>query len=149
MIWFTVFIIALGFELMTTALISIWFAIGALFAIGAYSFGASMLVQSIIFITVSVMALVLTKPYVEKRLLPKKDVSKTNVDALVGQKCYVTSDISNVKATGEVRLNGNVWSARSLHDQEIPEGKLVVVEKIEGVKVIVSEIEEKIGGKEE
>lgn len=148
MIWIGVIIIGLGIELMTIALISIWFAIGAGFALGAQVMGYSLIVQSVVFILVSVLTLTLTKPYVEKKLLPKQSMSKTNVDALVGQRCAVLTAVSSLEASGEVRLNGNVWSAKSSQGQEIPVGTIVVVERVEGVKVIVSEYKEEIGGKE-
>ncbi|PLS19623.1 NfeD family protein [Bacillus sp. M6-12] len=145
MIWFIVFIVALGIELMTTALISIWFAIGSLFALASIWMGASILVQGIIFIVVSVLALILTKPYVEKKLLPKTKVEKTNVDALVGTKAIVTVEISNLHGNGEVQLDGKEWTARSVNEESISVGETVIVERIEGVKAIVSRLKEERG----
>jgi membrane protein implicated in regulation of membrane protease activity len=146
--WFIIFLIALGVELLTTALISIWFAIGAGFALGASFMGASLTVQGVVFIGMSVLYLILTKPYAEKYLLRKSDVQKTNVDALVGLKCYVTSEISNLDGKGEVKLDGKFWTARHIDDTIIPISELVVVERIEGVKLIVSKAKE-AGGETE
>lgn len=149
MIWTAIIVISLGIELVTTALISIWFAIGAGFAMGAHFMGASLLVQSIVFLSVSGLSLMLTKPYVDRKLLPRKKVGKTNVDALIGTKCTVLQPVSHLHLRGEVRLNGIVWSAKSSEEREYPTGTLVVVERVEGVKVIVSEYKDEIGGKVE
>lgn len=143
--WIAVIVIALGVELLTTALISIWFAIGAVFALASSWMGVSLVIQAIIFIFISVLTLILTKPYVEKRLLPKDKVEKTNVDALIGQKAVVTIEISNAEAKGEVILDGKFWTARSVNDELIPISQTVLVERIEGVKVIVSLLKEERG----
>jgi membrane protein implicated in regulation of membrane protease activity len=144
--WIAVIVIALGVELLTTAMISIWFAIGAVFALASSWMGASLMIQAIVFIVISVLTLILTKPYVEKRLLPKDKVEKTNVDALIGKKAVVTIEISNVEGKGEVTLDGKFWTARSVEDEVIPISQTVVVERIEGVKAIVSPLKKEEGG---
>ena len=79
-------------------------------------------------------------PFTRKMLNPK--LAKTNVDAVVGQQGHVTEDIDNIDATGQVKLGGMYWSARSASGQQIPKGTLVQVERIEGVKAFVAVVEE-------
>ena len=64
---------------------------------------------------------------------------KTNLNALFGEKGLVTEEISNIHVKGTVNLHGKVWAARSVDDNDIiEEGTIVVVERIEGVKLICS-----------
>ena len=56
---------------------------------------------------------------------------------LLGKEAVVTEDINNTHATGAVKIKGTVWTARSSDDSEIPEGEIVIVKAIEGVKLIV------------
>jgi membrane protein implicated in regulation of membrane protease activity len=65
-------------------------------------------------------------------------VHKTNADRCIGKDAIVTQDINNIEACGQVKADGKIWTARSSDDSVIPEGALVTVEKIEGVKLIVT-----------
>ena len=98
--------------------------------------GASLPLQIVVFIIVSVIALLLVRP-VSLKLLSGKIV-KTNIDALIGRKVNVSKDIDNIKETGNVILDGTTWNARSLEDDVvISSGETVVIEKVEGNKLIV------------
>ena len=55
----------------------------------------------------------------------------------IGKTAVVISDINNLEGNGQVRVNGNVWSARSVDGEIISEGSTVTVKAIEGVKLIV------------
>ena len=50
----------------------------------------------------------------------------------------VVEEIDNIKSTGEVKIDGKIWTARSSDNEIIPPNSIVVVEKIEGVKLIVN-----------
>lgn len=137
LIWLIVLLVTVAIEMMTTVLISIWFAFGAVFALIASILGLSVSWQIAIFALISIFTLTFTKPFVEKRFFPKKNIVKTNVDALVDKEAIVTTEISNLEGTGEVLLDGNYWTARSETGQIIPVSSTVLVKRIEGVKVIV------------
>ena len=122
-------------EAMTAQLVSIWFVIGSVSALGAYFFGASTAVQIIVFIVVSALALVITRPIV-KRFTQTK-VQATNADSYIGFDAVVTEEINNVMATGAVKVKGIEWTARSSDDDIIAKGDIVTVRSIEGVKLIV------------
>lgn len=119
-------------------LISVWFAVGALAAVAVSLLGGSVWLQITVFLVVSGVLLISLWPIVRKFLKPK--LVKTNVDALVGSSGYVTADIDNLAATGQVKLGAMEWTARSTSGNAIAAGKLVKVDRIEGVKAFVSEV---------
>ena len=77
-------------------------------------------------------------PVIRKFVTPKQ--VKTNVDSVVGSMGYVTEQIDNLNATGQVKLGGMYWTARSEDHQVIPVGTLVEVDHIEGVKAFVTAV---------
>lgn len=140
-IWFG---IMLGFLVVEAAcpihLVSIWFSVGALVAMIAAALDAQLWLQIVLFVAVSGVLLASLWPFTRRFLKPK--LAKTNVDAVVGQQGHVTEDIDNIDATGQVKLGGMYWTARSVSGQKIPKGALVEVERIEGVKAFVSPVKE-------
>lgn len=135
-IFWAVVIILFGIaETVTVQLVSIWFLIGAVAALISAVCGASPVIQIIIFIAVSILALVITRPLVKKFVSSKKQ--NTNADRVIGQIGIVTEDIDNIKATGLVKADGKIWTARSCDGSVIASGNEIIVEKIDGVKLIV------------
>lgn len=126
-------------EAMTTQLVSIWFTIGAVCALGAYFLDCNTTVQIVIFVAVSVAVLILTRPLAKKFSSAK--IQPTNADMLLNKEAVVTESINNVLAKGTVKVQGIEWTARSEKNTEIPEGEIVVIRDIQGVKLIVSEKE--------
>ena len=122
-------------EAVTAQLVSIWFLIGAIAALIAAFCGANLIIQIIVFIAVSILALVITRPLVKKYINPKKE--HTNADRVIGQVGIVAEDIDNIKATGQVKTDGKIWTARATDNSIIPSGSEVIIEKIDGVKLIV------------
>lgn len=123
-------------------LVSIWFAAGSLVAGLAAMLSWPLWLQITLFFVVSCGLLIALLPLVKKVINPK--IVKTNVDALVGAKGYVTATIDNLHSTGQVKLNGMEWTARSTSGDAIEVGQLVTVDKIEGVKAFVSPVEAKV-----
>lgn len=141
LIWFGVMLIFLVVEAACPIhLVSIWFAAGALVAMIAAALHAQMWLQITLFIVVSAVLLASLWPFTRRFLKPK--LAKTNVDAVIGQRGHVTEDIDNIDATGQVKLGGMYWTARSVSGQRIPKGTLVQVERIEGVRAFVSPVKE-------
>ena len=135
-LWLGLLVVFLMIEGASVALVSVWFAIGAVAAAIAALLGASLILQIFLFLAVAVVLLALLRPAVRKYLNPK--IQKTNADSLVGKECPVTEDICNLRSQGQVKVNGMTWSARSADDSEVPAGSIVRIERIEGVKLIVS-----------
>ena len=119
-------------------LVSIWFAAGSLISMIAALLNAPIWLQITLFLVVSGGLLALMMPLVRKFLKPK--MVKTNVDAVIGSEGYVTADIDNLSATGQIKLGGMEWTARSTTGEKIPAGTLVKVDRIEGVKAFVTAV---------
>lgn len=134
--WIVAMVVFLVIEAATVGLASIWFAVGALFAMVATMLNAPVWLQIVVFIVASAAMLYFTRPLVKKYINNK--VQPTNADMLIGKECRVVEAIDNVAGTGAVYVDGKTWTARSIADEVIPEGELVKAEQIQGVKLIVS-----------
>lgn len=133
--WIVLLIVLIVVEAVTAQMVTIWFAAGAVAAIAAELLGAQVWLQWTVFIVVSVIALVATRPLVRK--LTKTRVQPTNADRVIGQAAVVTEEIDNIAAKGQVSVGGAVWTARSSDGSVIGKDEKVTVENIEGVKLIV------------
>ncbi len=133
--WIVLLILLIVVEAVTAQMVTIWFAAGAAAAIVAELLNAQVWLQWVVFIAVSAVALVATRPLVRK--LTKTRVQPTNADRCIGQIAVVSEDIDNIAGKGQVNLNGTIWTARSSDGSVIGKGEKVTVEKIEGVKLIV------------
>ena len=141
-VWLAVAIVLLVVEIITLGLTTIWFAGGALVACVAAALQADFLVQVILFLVVSVMLLFFTRPVAMRYM--NKNRTKTNSESLVGKEAVVLQEINNLKASGQVQLNGIEWTARAENMEDVIEkGAIVYVKKIEGVKLIVTRKEGK------
>ena len=136
--WIIAMVVFLVIEAVTVGIVSVWFAIGALFAMVTAMLGANLWVQITVFLVVSAIALYFTRPLVKKFVNNK--VEPTNADMLIGKECRVVETIDNLSGTGAVYVDGKIWTARTVDEEIIPEGQLVKAERIEGVKLIVSKI---------
>lgn len=138
-IWLILFVVFLAVEAATVTVVSLWFAGGALAAMAVSLLGGSTGLQIVVSLAVSATLLALLRPLVRKYLTPK--LTRTNIDSIIGTVGPVTIAIDNVTAAGQVKLGGMTWTARSTSGAPIPEGTLVKVDRIEGVKVFVSPAE--------
>ncbi|HCQ73731.1 MAG TPA: NfeD family protein [Clostridiales bacterium] len=136
--WIIAMVVFLVIEAVTVGIVSVWFAIGALFAMVTAMLGANLWVQIAVFLVVSAVTLYFTRPLVKKYVNNK--VEPTNADMLIGKECRVVETIDNLTGTGAVYVDGKTWTARTVDEEIIPEGQLVKAERIEGVKLIVSKI---------
>ena len=98
---------------------------------------APLWVQIVLFLVVSALLLFFTRPVAVKYF--NKDRVRTNVESLIGQQAIVISEINNLQGIGQVTVNGQEWSARSTNEEAtIPVGTVVVIERVSGVKLIVT-----------
>ncbi|MGN0152974.1 MAG: NfeD family protein [Lachnospiraceae bacterium] len=138
--WLLLAAIFIVIEIITLGLTTIWFAGGAFVAAIAGACGANLIVQVVLFLVVSIVLLVLTRPLAVKHLDSKTE--KTNAEALVGQSAVVLQEIDNLKETGQAKINGMEWTARAKEDSMIiPAGTAVRIVEIQGVKLIVERAE--------
>lgn len=135
-VWAVLIVVFLIVEGVTAGLASIWFAIGALFALISVFLGAPIWLQIIIFIIVSIIALFITRPLARKYVNSQKHA--TNADRVIGMTASVTERIDNVAGKGAASVGGRVWTARSATGEIIEKDTKAVIQAIEGVKLIVA-----------
>ncbi len=134
-IWLALFVVFLIVEAATVGLASIWFAAGALVALICTAFGGAVWLQVALFVVVSGVTLIFTRPLAKKYLNPNRKA--TNADMVLTKVGTVTEDIDNITGSGTVSVGGKLWSARSLTGQVLEKGSYVRADHIEGVKLIV------------
>ncbi len=135
-VWTIAFLGLLLIEFLTVGLVCIWFALGALGALITSFITESVLVQTIVCVLVSIISLIVSKPLVKKFKVNKFE--PTNTDRVIGKKAKVTKEISSDEY-GEVVIFGTYWLATSDKKQKV--GTEVVVERIDGNKLIVKKVE--------
>ena len=140
--WLVAMIVFILAEASTVTLVSVWFAAGALAAVAVALVGGGVGLQVTVFLATASLLLILLRNAVRKYFQPR--IVRTNVDAIAGTTGLVITPINNVAALGRVKLNGMEWSARSTDGSHIPEGALIRVDRVEGVKVFVSLAEQPV-----
>lgn len=139
--WIVLLVLFLILEAATVQLVSAWFALGALCALLANLCGVGVIWQIVLFLIVSAICLIATRPLVKKMTATK--IQKTNADRCIGAEAVVLEEINNLKSTGLVKAMGNTWTARAEDGSVIPKDAVVIVRKMDGVKLIVSQQSEK------
>ena len=141
LIWLGILAVLLVIEAITAGLTTIWFAGGALIAAIASYVGAGVMAQILLFLCISLVLLIFTRPVAMKYF--NKETIQTNANSLIGKKVVVIQDIDNLAQTGQVRINDIEWTARTADDsQKIGKGAVVLIEEIRGVKLIVKQNKE-------
>lgn len=136
LIWIGLFIILLIIEVFTVGLTTIWFAIGALAAAGVNTLGANLTIQIIVFLAVSIMLMIFTRPWAAKHL--NKNRLKTNYESKIGEVIKITERVDNLRQTGRSIVDGQEWTVRSQDNNVILEkDELAKVISVSGVKLIV------------
>lgn len=130
--WLIVIILLAVIEAVTINLVSIWFIASGFVSLILSFFIDSFYLQFAIFVSLGLILMLLTRPFLVKRLVRKTE--KTNLDRVIGMKGVVTEEITRFKI-GEAKVDGKKWSAIS--DEKISIGDLVVVTDIDGVKLKV------------
>lgn len=139
-LWLALLIVFVIVEAATVSLVSVWFIGGAAAALIAALCGARLWLQVLLFFGVSIALLLCLRP-LSKRLLKQKKVA-TNADSNIGKEAVVTEEIDNLQGKGAVKIAGVEWSARSVDGSVIEKDAVVLVERIEGVKVCVRRTQE-------
>lgn len=132
--WLMLVIILSIIEIATVNLLTIWFVISGIVALILSFFIKDTAIVSTIFAVLGIILLFTTRPIFYKLLKPKNE--KTNFDRIVGKVGIVTEEIKR-NQIGEVKVDGKKWSAIS--NKKIEVGKEVIIEAIEGVKLVVKE----------
>lgn len=138
-IWLGITIVAVIIEILTTDLVSIWFAAGGIVSLITCLLGASQMIQIVLFVIVSIFTIIIVRPIAKKYL--RTNIEKTNVDRVIGKHGLVTKTIT-ADNKGEVKVMSTSWPATSLDNTVINEGDYCEIIAIEGVHLVVKKIEE-------
>ena len=133
--WLGMVIVFTVIEIFTAGLTTIWFAIGSIPMIFLSFLPIPFLYQVLIMLVISIVLLIFTRPFFVKKLNANKE--KTNVDALIGKTALVTKKITKFEK-GEVKIDGKIWTAKSVSEEDLEEGTECLLQRIEGVTAIVS-----------
>lgn len=137
-IWLIIAGLFIIIETFTSGFLIFWFGIGALVSMIISIFIEDIFIQTIIFIISSVILIFVTKPFVKK--FTNSQTISTNINSLIGKTGIVVKEIDNLASVGQVKVNGELWSAKSIDNQIISENTKVEIIKIDGVKLIVKTI---------
>ena len=132
--WIVVAAVMAIVEGVTMGLVSVWFIIGAAAALIAAFFAVPFPLQVLIFVVVSLISLLLIRPLTKKYISSKAE--STNSDRIIGQEALVVKDITELEP-GQVKVLGQIWTAKSKSGEPLCEGEVVEVAAIEGVKAVV------------
>lgn len=135
LIWLILTVVFAVAEAATVGLVSVWFMGGSLAAMLVSLLGGSLLGQTAAFLLISVGLLACLRPFVRRFVTPKK--TATNADLALGREAYLTETVDNLRGTGALKLDGKEWTVRSLDGSVLPQGTLVKVVRLEGVKLLV------------
>ena len=137
-IWLIIAGVCLIGEIMTSGFLVFWLSIGALLSMVVSFFTDNVIIQTAVFVISSAILIFATKPFV-KKFAKTKNV-KTNAFSIIGQNGIVTKDIDSINSKGQVKIDGETWSAVGKDDIDIPKGTEIEVVEIKGVKAIVKPV---------
>lgn len=137
-VWIALTILFVILEMATPQLITIWFAAGSAVALLLAALDLPLWLQIAAFAVVSLCLLFALRPLARKL---NHTAEKINADRVIGRVGVVTECVDNLAAQGQVRIDGQIWTARAETDEPIPPETRVTVLRLEGVKVIVTPAE--------
>lgn len=134
-IWIAIIVLAIVIEVISEQLISIWFVPGAIIATFLDYFGIKLIWQILVVLVLAAIGIVIARVFLADKIAAR--IQKTNIDAIIGERCIVTERIDNYAGCGLVKIKGQIWSARGVGENDVYEiGSVLHVVAIEGVKVI-------------
>lgn len=139
-VWLMLCGLCLIIEIFTVSFLMFFPGVGAFFAFVFALLGANVTIQSIVFVVSSALMILFLRPLVTK-LFKTKDIAM-NSNALIGKSGVVLKDIKGDEKVGQVKVQGEVWSAICEDGTSIDKDSRITVLAISGVKLIVKEISE-------
>lgn len=136
-IWLIIAGVCFIIEMMTVGFLVFWFGIGALLTmIVSLIFPDNIVLQTTVFVISSTLLIFLTKPLAKKLSKSDKKIA-TNAYSVIGKKGIVVQDINETHGVGQIKVAGEVWSAKTSDGSTIEKGTQIEVIKIDGVKAVV------------
>ena len=125
-------------EIITVGFLIFWLGIGALITMIVSFFTSNLIIQTTVFVISSTILIFATRPLINKFANTK--TTSTNAFSLVGKKGIVTQNIDSIRGTGQIKVQGELWSAISKDNDIIPKNTEVEILSIKGVKLIVTPV---------
>lgn len=132
--WLVIAGIFLIIEIWTPDFLLFWIGLGAISAMLVSFLTTNVFIQTAVFVAVSALLIFLTKPLVKKFAKDSPKV-ETNAFSIIGKTGVVKEEINSDQ--GQVKVNGEVWSAKTEDNLKLEKGTEVEIVKIDGVKAIV------------
>jgi membrane protein implicated in regulation of membrane protease activity len=142
LLWFWVWLILAAAlyvgEMLTATFFLLPFGIGATFALAANLLGLDIALQWMIFVAVSIIALIVLRPLV-KRLTANAEQTKSGVDRLIGMTGHI---IEGNAPSGEnrARVAREVWNVSTEAGDQLAVDTPVKVLRVDGVHLVVEEV---------
>ena len=133
--WGVIFVVSLIAEIASMQLISIWFTVGSVGAFIAAMNGVGFPGQLGIFVLISVLLLLITRPLLAK--LRVRQEPRTNADKAIGESAVIIEEVNPALGTGRARIGGVDWIAVSETGEILPAETIVLVTRVEGAKLFV------------
>ena len=128
-----IFVIA---EISTVGFPIFWLSLGSLCAMLTSFFTDNIIIQTAVFVVTSVLFIFLTRP-LAKKLAKTDNTLVTNAFSIIGKKAIVIKEINPTLGVGQIKIDGQVWTAKSTNEEIISEGTEVLILNIDGVKAVV------------
>jgi|SRR5690554_476601 len=136
-VWIVFIIVTIIIEIETFDLVSIWFTFGAIGALIAAALNAEILIQVAIFLVISILLLLATRP-LAKRMAKKQRIA-TNVDRVIGMIGIITKEVTPYQL-GEIKVEHSLWRATNLNNQTFEVGEKALIKAISGTKLVIVKI---------
>ena len=127
-------------EIITTGFLVFWLGIAGLITMCISFFTDNLMIQASVFVILSAVLILATKPFVKKFVNKKGNTEKTNAFSIIGKTAIVIKDIDSINGVGQIKVDGEVWSAEGVDGSNIEKGTKVEVKEIDGVRAIVTPI---------
>ncbi len=134
-VWLIVGVLLIAAEALSGEFVLVMLGAAALAAAGSAALSAPVWVDVLVFAVTSLGLITLARPVLKRRLQPAA-LTLNNVEALVGGQAVVVETVDAHR--GQVKLKGEIWSARAFDDTEVLEpGRAVTVMNISGATAVV------------
>lgn len=127
-------------EIITVGFMIFWLGVAALITCIISLFTANIFIQTAIFVILSTLLLLFTRPFVDKFVNNREVILTTNAYSIIGKEAIVVSTFDASSKIGQIKVGSEKWTAKSEHDEIFKEGDVVKIEAIDGVKAIVTRI---------
>jgi len=133
--WIVLALVFFVAEIFTAGFVLLFFGVGALAGAVVAFFGLGMAWQLVAFIVVSIVTILLSRPFAER--ISSKGPQNVAGDRVLGKHAVVLQTIDPIANTGMVRVNTEEWRAENVDGGSIAKDSVVKVVGVDGVRLRV------------